>query len=805
MTESGSATPVCVGRYHLGPVIGRGGMGVVHRGHDPLLQRAVAIKIIDQRRGGPQLRESLRREAMVVARLDHPGIVPVHDLVEDDRGRLHVVMPLVPGRSLRELLAAGPLPLPVTIAVARRIAEVLRYSHARGVIHRDIKPDNVMIVEHGRRDLRIKLMDFGLAVAPGVLRSGEQGRVLGTVGYLSPEQSLGLPVDERSDLYALGVVIFECCTGRLPFEIESADPGADPGADRATDRGADRATAALTEPAPRLSSRVPSVPEALDALVAACLCREPAGRPASTEQVWATLETLAGGMLESLELPRGLAATRADRPTIDADTGDADTGHSTNTVEVGDRAHRVHRTHRSHRALGAILLMHGEYAAAQRAFDLEKATRGRSPTLAEEIDDQRWAANLAHKLARYDEAIECCDRALRRLGQRGIHEPETSAILHAWATIAAVAAGWLPTARDRVAVAEHFAAAVPPSPGRARAHVLALRARGNLLMAEARLEAAIAVLTQALEHAEHLDDPWELSIARFNLGHAHALAGQPGPALAHLGQATEDKRVIGDRWGLAYVHHVRAHVHFDRGELDQAEGELRQGAALADAIGDPKLVAMHEVDLGRVALDRGRIREATTRADVALGTARLRRAWAEQCGALMLKACLHRRAGRPDEGLAFARAALELAAPLELGVARAQALIELAHARAARGELALAADELDEAEALVTAWGNPIRQLEVDVARLEQAAAYGGEDPAPSELLESCGERAKRWGARLVAARVLAAQARSAWRMGDPAAARRWGQQACRAFDQCGASGLVAQLREALELAPGAD
>ncbi len=774
MDDAAATALPCVGRYRLGPVIGRGGMGVVHRGYDPLLERTVAIKIIDRGPGDPMLSEALRREARVVAQLDHPGIVSVHDLVEDSRGRLHVVMPLVEGSTLRTLLRERPLSVAATIAVAARIADALRYSHARGVVHRDIKPENVMIVEHDRHIVRLKLMDFGLAVPTGALQPDAKGRVYGTAGYLSPEQALGLPVDGRSDVYALGVVVFECCTGSLPFE-------------RASD---DARIAALVEDAPLLSSRVPEVPEALDALVAACLHRDPARRPRSTDDVCTVLRSLADGSTDPLDLdldvdpgpgsldPQGMGAD--SRPTI--------------AVSSRPSANTVAGSPDMRGSLGAVLLVHGEYEAAERAFVAERATRSMSANIAERIEHQGWRVNLAHKLGRYEDAIERCDGLLGQLDAEEIEDPATEATMHAWAAIVASAAGWLPVARERVDAAARSATLVAEGAEQARVMTLVLRARGNLYMAEGRTESALEAMVEGLRHAEEHEDAWERSIARFNLGEALVAVGRSGAALSHLQRAAEEKLVIGDRWGLAYLHRTRALVHLERGELLRAEDELRIGAALSEAIGDPKLIAMHHIDRGTLALERGRDDQAMQWATSALDVARRRGGRAEECAALVLMARLRRAVGRSDEALAFARAALELAGPSELGMARADALIEQALARSLEGERELAEAGFDEASELVVAWGNPLRRLDLDVTRLEQGAVVDGADGLEAQALD-CLERAGRWGARLVEARILAVLVWAAQLRGELERARSRALTAVEAFERCGARGRVQQLQ----------
>jgi hypothetical protein len=214
------------GRYEILEVIGRGGMSTVHRARDRVLDRDVAVKVLDEPLADPVLAGRLESEARVLARLEHPAIVPVHDLgVLPDR-RPYYVMKLVRGRDLAAAVAAEPS-LHGRLRLFERICEAVAFAHARGVVHRDLKPSNVMVGAFGE----VLVLDWGLAklrttrdapvAASGVSASGSAGigepdgreprtaagAVLGTPGYMAPEQLAGEPVDERTDVYALGVLL----------------------------------------------------------------------------------------------------------------------------------------------------------------------------------------------------------------------------------------------------------------------------------------------------------------------------------------------------------------------------------------------------------------------------------------------------------------------------------------------------------------------------------------------------------------------------------------------------------------------
>ncbi|MEO1367162.1 MAG: protein kinase, partial [Acidobacteriota bacterium] len=204
-------------RYELLSEFGRGGMAVVYRARDPRLDREVAIKLIAAERLAPQVAERFQREAELIAGLDHPAIVPVYDFGRDGRW-LFLVMPVLQGANLHQLMRHRRLLLDTTLEIAAQAAEALAYSADRGIIHRDVKPENVMVALDGDDRLeRLWVMDFGLAVGDMSTRLTRTGNLPGTLAYLSPEQIITGEVDGRSDLYSLGVILYECLAGRPPF------------------------------------------------------------------------------------------------------------------------------------------------------------------------------------------------------------------------------------------------------------------------------------------------------------------------------------------------------------------------------------------------------------------------------------------------------------------------------------------------------------------------------------------------------------------------------------------------------------
>src|SRR5271157_948020 len=207
-----------IGPYEILSAIGAGGMGEVYRARDPRLKRDVAIKVLPPSfSSDPQRLQRFEQEANATAALNHPNILAVHDIGQQD-GAPYIVSELLEGETLREKLRAGPAPVRKAIEYAQQIARGLAAAHDKGIVHRDLKPENVFIT----RDGRAKILDFGLAkltrfesAADDQARTVESeiGCVVGTVGYMAPEQARGKPADPRTDLFALGAILYELLKG----------------------------------------------------------------------------------------------------------------------------------------------------------------------------------------------------------------------------------------------------------------------------------------------------------------------------------------------------------------------------------------------------------------------------------------------------------------------------------------------------------------------------------------------------------------------------------------------------------------
>ena len=289
-----------LGRYIITGEIGRGGMGAVYRARDPLLNREIAIKVLSETPAiGKLSRDHLLHEARAASALNHPNICTIHEIGEHG-GNFFIVMELVDGKPLSETVAPLGLPFEVLTRYGIQIAEALAHAHQRGVIHRDLKSSNVAITADGR----VKVLDFGLArfiekgdvetITKSLATIGEATGLTGTLPYMAPEQFKGEPLDQRVDIWALGVILYEAAGGQVPFRAST--PFA-------------LGAAVLNDPPPPLPS---TIPPGLNAVIQRCLAKDPAARYQRASEVSAALEAI---QVAAVIAPKGPSGQKA-QPTV---------------------------------------------------------------------------------------------------------------------------------------------------------------------------------------------------------------------------------------------------------------------------------------------------------------------------------------------------------------------------------------------------------------------------------------------------------------------------------------------------------
>lgn len=282
-----------IGHYRIVGLLGSGGMGMVYRAEDTRLRRPVAIKFLRPGSFDSSDRERLIHEAQNAALLQHPNICPVYDAGEFE-GHVFFVMACLEGETLASRIRAGPLHPLEASDIAAQVAEGLAEAHRQSVIHRDVKSSNILVDPHGHA----YILDFGLALRGGSTRLTETGHLVGTPGYMSPEQAQGFEVDHRSDVWSLGVVLFEMLTGHLPFE---------------RDRDIAVVHAIVHDQPPRVSELRPDVPAPLEQVVAKALAKQPENRWQSARRMGEELQRIVAGGSSSMPLA-STATMRVPKP-----------------------------------------------------------------------------------------------------------------------------------------------------------------------------------------------------------------------------------------------------------------------------------------------------------------------------------------------------------------------------------------------------------------------------------------------------------------------------------------------------------
>jgi eukaryotic-like serine/threonine-protein kinase len=291
-------------KYVVKGLLGQGGMGVVYRAVDTILDEPVALKVISARLlEGPDAVERLKREVVVARRVAHPNVCRIYDIGEGEGGVHYVSMEFIEGRPLGQILLDGPMSLAEGLPLARQVLDALAAAHQVNVVHRDLKPDNIMVTPSGHA----VIMDFGLSVTEDSRRVTQAGLIVGTPHYMAPEQVHG-NAGPRSDLYALGVILFKMFTGQLPFQ---------------SDNVLDVLQAHLHTPPPRPSAINPAIPRTLEAVILQALEKDLARRFASAEDFLTALDPIepvrtrrSGESGRLARMPSTTARARVDAPTV---------------------------------------------------------------------------------------------------------------------------------------------------------------------------------------------------------------------------------------------------------------------------------------------------------------------------------------------------------------------------------------------------------------------------------------------------------------------------------------------------------
>ncbi len=362
------AIPTKIGKYEVLEVLGRGGMGTVYKCVDPLIGRLVAIKVIVAGyTDNPELLKRFYREAKAVGNLQHPNIVTVYDLGEENKNP-YLVMQYLDGEPLNKIIAARrELPLLQKLGIIAKVGDALAYAHQRDIVHRDVKPANVLLLKDGQ----VKLLDFGIARLGYGQNETRPGLVMGTMGYMSPEQLNGETVDGRSDVYSAGEMLFELLTYRLPFE--------------SADLGSMIAKKMKGGPPPPLATYLEDYPPELDQILARALARDRNDRYKTAQDFVTNLERL----IERLR--RDMVSHYVDRAR-----------ECISSAELG----------KAQELLSEVLKVDTQHSAAkQLLYEVQQSLQAQQPM--EQIRQLRQHAEEAIALKQFDDASRLVQQAIK--------------------------------------------------------------------------------------------------------------------------------------------------------------------------------------------------------------------------------------------------------------------------------------------------------------------------------------------------------------------------------------------------------
>jgi Tfp pilus assembly protein PilF len=776
-SEGAPAGPPSIAQYEVQGRLGAGGMGVVYRALDPSMGRVVAVKVISRALADdPVAKARFLREARAASRLDHPGIGPVFEVGEHE-GQLFIAMALCEGETLRERLARGPMPLDEALPVLAQIAETLAAAHEAGIVHRDVKPANVMIAPGGR----VRLLDFGLAklapegAAPAAQLT-ESGELIGTPAYMSPEHLRGEDVDHRADLWALGAVAHEMLTGSSPFSGRGGRVA--------------EVSRVLTEEPASLRERGVDAPPALERLLASLLGKRREDRCQSATDALSVIQAIQRGeAVPEAALPARPARPSSRRGRVAAAVALA------LAVGLGGVASRLRRkldldqppppqveVARRRLPAGPALRPYHEGLEKLRDFDAPGARTRLEDAAARDPSSALVRAALANALAQLGqdaEARDAADLALgltAGLGQEDRLSVEAQAHLakQEWDQAAGLYRalhGFFP---DRLDYGLQLAAAqTQASHGKeAIATVDELRRASRPPVDEARLDLAEAEAARSFSDLHRAQEASRRAAEK-----AHAAGAQL-------------------LYGAALL--LRAWADFQLGALDDAASGATEARAIFTDAGDPRGVGRALQVLALVAERRGALDDRRRLLGDALALARRAGDWRNTAVALNGLAMAARRAGETDEARRLYEEVINGDRAVGDRVGAAITLGNLGVALNNAADLEPARRAFEEALATFRKLGDDTQTARM-LSNLASVSMRSGDLARARALREEAVTLAKKAGARSPEASYRAGLARVLSAQGELALARARFEEAAALREALGEKALAAEIR--LELA----